>query len=169
MADARVTIRDATVDDVDVVFRFIEAMAEFEGRRAALQATPERIREALFGRERRSSVLLAEVDGRAVGFASYFRTYSTFLGRPGIWLDDLYVDAAARGSGIGTALLRHLARVASASGCGRIEWTAGADNQRGLEFYRRHGASVRDHVRRCRLDQEAIASLAAGPGPSRSA
>ncbi len=165
MTGRSVAIRKAAEGDVDVVFRFIQAMAEFEGRREALQATRERIREALFGTPAQAFVLLAERDGIAVGFASCFRTYSTFLGRPGLWLDDLYVDAPARGSGIGTALLRHLARLASADGCGRIEWSAGADNPRGLEFYRRNGATVRDHVRLCRLDQAAIARLAEGGLP----
>jgi GNAT superfamily N-acetyltransferase len=99
-----VAIRDATIDDIQLIFRFIQRIAEFDGRLGALQATPEIIREGLFGAVRHASVLLAKADGVAVGFASYFRTYSTFLGRPGIWLDDLFVDAEARGRGIGTAL-----------------------------------------------------------------
>jgi len=157
-----VAIRDATAADVQLIFRFIRSMAEFDGRLGALQATPEMIREGLFGVVPHASVLLAEVDGVAVGFASYFRTYSTFLGRPGIWLDDLYVDAEARGRGIGTALLRHIARTASAWGCGRIEWAAGIHNHRGIEFYRKNGANVRENVRLCRLDRDAISRLAEG-------
>ena len=157
-----VSIRDATAADVQLIFRFIQSMAEFDGRRGALQATPDMIREGLFGVAPQASVLLAEVDGIPVGFASYFRTYSTFLGRPGIWLDDLYVDAEARGRGVGTALLRHLARTADAWGCGRIEWTAGIHNHRGIEFYRRNGANVRENVRLWRLDHDAITRLADG-------
>ena len=101
MTSRSVAIRDATAEDVQLIFRFIESMAEFDGRLRALQATPEMIREGLFGAVPHAAVLLAEVDGVAVGFASYFRTYSTFLGRPGIWLDDLFVDVEARGCGIG--------------------------------------------------------------------
>jgi len=155
-----VAIRDATAEDVQLIFRFIESMAEFDGRLGALQATPEMIREGLFGAVPHAAVLLAEVDGVAVGFASYFRTYSTFLGRSGIWLDDLFVDVEARGRGIGTALLRHLARMATAWGCGRIEWTAGIHNDRGIDFYRRNGANVRENVRLCGLDRDAILRLA---------
>jgi GNAT superfamily N-acetyltransferase len=157
-----IAIRDATADDLPLIFRFMQKMAAFEGRLEALQATPERLLEALFGAVPQAAVLLAEVDGVPAGFASYFRTYSTFLGRPGIWLDDLYVDEDVRGRGIGTALLRQLARLASQWGCGRIEWTAGTHNQRGLEFYRRQGAAIRENVRLCRLDREAISRLAAG-------
>ncbi len=156
----RVAIRKATVDDVPLIFRFIEDFAEFDGRRARLQATPDMLRDGLFGAAPQASVVLAEVDGVPVGFASYFRTYSTALGRPGIWLDDLYVDEAARGRGIGTAVLRYLARLAQTSGCGRIEWTAGVENQRGLEFYRRSGATIREGALLCRLDRDAIRKLA---------
>jgi GNAT superfamily N-acetyltransferase len=162
VASRAIAIRDATADDIPLIFRFIQKMAAFDGRLEALQATPELLREALFGAVPHAAVLLAEVEGVPVGFASYFRTYSTFLGRPGIWLDDLYVDEDVRGRGIGTALLRQLARMASQWGCGRIEWTAGTHNRRGLDFYRRHGAIIREHVRLCRLDGDAISRLTAG-------
>ena len=156
-------IRPATADDVPVILRFLQRMAELDGRPTALQNTPEMIRDAMFGEAPQAFVLLADVDGDPVGFASYFRTYSTFLGRPGIWLDDLYVEAAARRQGIGTALLRHIARLAVAAGCGRIEWTVGVHNERAIDFYRQHGAILREHVRCCRLDRAAISQLAADP------
>ena len=155
-------VRDATLDDVPVILHFLQRMAELDGRPRAVESTPETIRDAMFGDAPQVFALLADLDASPVGFASYFRTYSTFLGRPGIWLDDLYVEEAARGGGIGTALLRHLARLAAAAGCGRIEWSVGIDNHRGIDFYRRHGAVVREHVRFCRLDRDAITQLAGG-------
>jgi len=145
-----------------MILHFLQRMAELDGRPRTLQSTPETIRGAMFGDRPQVLVLLAEVDDGVVGFASYFRTYSTFLGRPGIWLDDLYVEEAARGRGVGTALLRRLAHVAASAGCGRIEWSVGVENQRGIEFYRRHGAVLREHVRLCRLDLDAITQLAGG-------
>jgi GNAT superfamily N-acetyltransferase len=154
-------IRDATVDDVPVILHFLQRMAEVDGRSAPLQSTAQTIGTAMSGEAPQLAVLLAEVAGTPVGFASYFQTYSTFLGRAGIWLDDLYVEEAARRGGIGAALLRHLAGIAAAVGCGRIEWSVGVGNHRGIEFYRRHGAVVREHVRLCRLDRDAITRLAA--------
>src|SRR5205823_1745081 len=118
-----------------------------------LQSTAETIRSAMFGDRPQVFALVAEVGDRM---------YSTFLGRPGLWLDDLYVEEPARGGGTGEALLRHLANIAAAAGRGRIEWTVGIENQRAIDFYRRHGAVLREHVRLCRLDRDAITRLAGG-------
>jgi GNAT superfamily N-acetyltransferase len=155
-------IREASIGDVGVILHFLQRMADFDGRPTALKSTPETIRQSVFGDPPQVFVLVAEVDGTPAGFASYFRTYSTLLGQPGIWLDDLYVEENARGGGIGTALLRHLAHVAETAGCGRLEWTVGVNNSRGIDFYRRHGAILREHVRLCRLDLDAIARFASG-------
>ena len=93
--------------------------------------------------------MFAEIDGKPVGFAIYFLTFSSFLARPGIWLDDLYVDENARGLGAGKALLAHLAKLADERGYGRVEWVTAANNEKGLAFYRRNGARVQEVVRVC--------------------
>jgi GNAT superfamily N-acetyltransferase len=167
-SSAGIAVRHATASDLPLILRFIRKKAEFDRCPDAVEATEEKLRATLFSDTPRAHVLFAEMDGVAVGFAAYFTTYSTFLARPGIWLDDLFVDGEMRSQGIGEALMRHLARLAEAQGCGRIEWTAGAHNLRGIAFYRRLGAQVRENARLCRLDQHAIAQLAAEANPSRT-
>ena len=154
------TIRDACVDDLAVILEFVHKKAVFDGVPQAVQASAEKLRETLFADPPLAYVSLAEVGGRVVGFASYFFTFSTFLARPGIWLDGLYVDVDQRSQGVGRALMLFLARLARSKGCGRIEWTAASSNERGLEFYRRHGATIREGTRLCRLDLAAIERLA---------
>lgn len=146
--------------DLSVIIGFIHKKAAFDGVPLALQASAEKLRETLFADPPLAYVSLAEADGKAVGFASYFFTFSTFLACPGIWLDDLYVDADQRSQGVGRALLLFLARLAQSKGCGRIEWTAASSNERGLAFHRKHGATIREGTRLCRLDAAAIDLLA---------
>ena len=153
-------IRAAVEADLPLLLAFLRKKAEFDGCPEALQATPELLREGLFGPAPLAGVLFAEVEGEVVGFASYFATYSSFLARPGIWLDDLYVDEQVRSRGVGRALLEHLAGMARERGCGRIEWTAAAANSRALAFYRSHGASVSENSRLCRLNRDGIERLA---------
>ena len=98
--------------------------------------------------------------GQLVGLATYYPTFSTFLARPGLWLDDLFVDEEYRSRGVGMALMARLARIAEGRGCGRIEWTAAADNERGIAFYERCRASVRHGTRYIRLPREGIERLA---------
>jgi steroid delta-isomerase-like uncharacterized protein len=160
MRKAPFVIRQATPADIPVVLRFIAKKADFDGCPSEVEATEERLREALFGKEPLAGVLLGEVDNVLVGFASYFATYSTFLARPGVWMDDLFVDTEWRGRGLGRAILAELARMAVEKGCGRIEWTAGAHNERGIRFYRRHGAQVQENARLCRLDWKALVRFA---------
>src|SRR5437660_1329607 len=107
---AGISVRNATAADLPLILRFIRKKAEFDRCPDAVEATEEKLRATLFGVPPLAHVLFAEVDGVAVGFAAYFTTYSTFLARPGIWLDDLYVDAERRSQGIGEALLRHLTK-----------------------------------------------------------
>jgi GNAT superfamily N-acetyltransferase len=109
-------IRQATPGDIPVVLRFIAKKAEFDGCAHEVETTEERLREALFGEKPLAGVLLGEVDGAPVAFASYFATYSTCLTRPGIWLDDLFVDAEWRSRGLGKALLVEFARMAFGKG-----------------------------------------------------
>jgi GNAT superfamily N-acetyltransferase len=162
MIQASVNLREAVREDVPLILRFIRKLSVFDGAPDAVEATEERLEQTLFADPPLAHVVFAELDGKEVGFASYFFTYSTFLARPGIWLDDLYVDSDARSQGIGRALLVYLARLAKAKGCGRVEWTAAVSNERGLDFYRRNGASIRDRLRMCRLDSQGIDDLISG-------
>jgi GNAT superfamily N-acetyltransferase len=158
--EPNLTLRPAVEKDTALVLRFIGKKAEFDGVSGSVMATEGKLHEALFGDPPLAHVVLAEIDGRAIGFASYFFTYSTPLARAGIWIDDLYVDADLRSQGVGRALLVHIARLAKARGCGRVEWTVAVANERGLAFYRGNGASVREHSRLCRLDAAAIDRIA---------
>jgi GNAT superfamily N-acetyltransferase len=154
------TIRQACVDDLPLILEFIRKKAEFDGVPQAVQATAEALSRTLFAACPLAYVAFAEVSGKPVGFSSYFFTFSTFLARPGIWLDDLYVEENLRSQGVGRELLRFLARRARSKGCGRIEWTAAVSNERGLAFYSKHGATIREGTRLCRLDATAIDRLA---------
>ncbi len=160
MNELTANIRNATEQDVPLILSFLHKKAIFDGCPHAVTATPERIARALFGPAPAAGVLLAEVDGVARGFLSYFSTYSSFLARPGLWMDDLYVDEEVRSHGIGDQLLRHLARMARKQECGRIEWTVNSENRRGIQFYQRHGTKFLEYARVCRLDPAAIARLA---------
>jgi GNAT superfamily N-acetyltransferase len=159
MIQVAVNLRAAVREDVPLILRFIRKLSVFDGAPDAVEATEERLEQTLFGNPPLAHVVFAELDGKAVGFASYFFTFSTFLARPGIWLDDLYVDSDARSQGIGRALLVYLARLAKAKGCGRVEWTAAVSNERGLDFYRRNFASISERLRICRLDSQEIDNL----------
>jgi GNAT superfamily N-acetyltransferase len=155
-----VTIREALRQDAELILEFIRKKAGFDGVPDWVEATEEKLASELFGLKPVAFVLFAEIEGKAVGFAIYFLTFSSFLARPGIWLDDLYVDESARGRGAGKALLAHLAKIAEERGYGRVEWVTAADNAKGLAFYRRNGARVQETVRVLRLDRAAIAELA---------
>ena len=153
-------IRSAIREDIPLVMQFLKWKAEFDGCPERLIATPEALDKYLFGSDALGGVYLAEHNGNVIGFATYFSTFSSFLGRPGIWLDDLYVLEAERGRGAGTALLRQLAKTAQERGCGRLEWIVSATNSPAIAFYERIGAQVREHTRLCRVDTAAIEKLA---------
>jgi GNAT superfamily N-acetyltransferase len=154
------TIRLACETDMPAVMELLVLKAEFDGCRDALVATEEQLRQAFFSAPPKAQVLLALVDGQAIGLATYFPTFSTYVGKPGIWLDDLYVREGYRGRGIGKALMARLAQLAEDLGCGRIDWTVALSNDRGIAFYERHGARVH-HAGRCvRLGADAIERLA---------
>jgi GNAT superfamily N-acetyltransferase len=133
-------IRRATAADAPEVLRLVLALAEYEklGREAV--ATAADFEATLFGADPAAEVLLAVEDGRAVGLALYFRNYSTFLGRPGIYLEDLFVEPAWRGRGLGKALLKAVARTAVQRGCGRFEWAVLDWNAPAIRFYESLGA-----------------------------
>ncbi|MGB3510419.1 MAG: GNAT family N-acetyltransferase, partial [Microcoleaceae cyanobacterium] len=117
-----------------------------------LKATSEQLKKDLFCPKPLTSILLAEVGGKTVGFASYHRIYSTFLAQPGIWLDDLYLKPEYRGQNIGKALMTCLCQRAEETGCGRIDWTVNINNSHGIQFYEKMGANIIEKVRLCRLE-----------------
>ncbi len=133
-------IRPATPEDVPVLFDLICALAKYEQLSHLVTGSAELLRQHLFGPEAFVAALVAEVEGQVVGFALYFRNFSTFLTQPGIYLEDLFVLPEFRGRGIGKALLARVAQEAVAQGCGRLEWMVLDWNQPAMEFYRRLGA-----------------------------
>jgi GNAT superfamily N-acetyltransferase len=159
-------IRPATALDVPVLFDLICALAEYEKLSHLVTGSADLLRHYLFGPEALASALLAEVEGQAVGFALYFRNFSTFLTRPGIYLEDLFVLPEFRGRGIGKALLAQVAQEAVAKGYGRLEWMVLDWNQPAIEFYRRMGAQQHPEWILNRVvgaDLEALARLAKDP------
>ncbi|HEX2203446.1 MAG TPA: GNAT family N-acetyltransferase [Longimicrobium sp.] len=153
-------VRPATEADVPLVLRFIRELAEYEKLLHEVVATEARLRETLFGERAYAEVVIAEEGGEAVGFALFFHNYSTFLAQPGIYLEDLYVRPEARGRGVGRRLLAHLARLAKARGCGRLEWWVLDWNASAIRFYRSLGAEAMDDWTVFRLTGDALGRLA---------
>ena len=140
MIASTVHIRIAEPDDVDMIIAFIRELAEFEKLSHEVVVEKTNLSDALFGENPVAEVLIAESEREPVGFALYFRTFSTFLGRPGLYLEDLYVRPKHRGRGIGKRLLEGLAQVANERGYGRVEWAVLNWNQSAIDFYERMGA-----------------------------
>ncbi len=154
------TLRSATLDDVATIFRLIQALAEYEQLSHQVIGSRDQLQAHLFGPRPYAEVVLAEVGGSSVGFALFFYNYSTFLTAPGLYLEDLFVQPEYRGHGIGKALLQHLAQLALARGCGRLEWSVLDWNELALGFYRRCGAQVLPDWRICRVTDLALSRLA---------
>jgi GNAT superfamily N-acetyltransferase len=154
--------RSARPQDVGVVFDFIRELAEYERLSHAVSATPDDIAAALFGPAPRAFAEIAEFDGEPVGFALWFYNFSTFVGRCGLYLEDLYVRPSARGAGAGKALLRRLAQRCVAEGLGRFEWSVLDWNAPAIGFYDGLGAASLDDWRIRRLSGEALKRLAEG-------
>ncbi len=152
-------VRPATVDDVPQVLAFIRGLAEYERLTHLVEATEENVRETLFGETPRAEVLLGYVDGVAAGFAVYFHTYSTFLARPGLYLEDIFVLPEHRRRGLGTLLMRRVAAVAVERGCGRFEWAALDWNTDAHRFYEGLGAEMLAEWRLFRMTGEALRRL----------
>jgi GNAT superfamily N-acetyltransferase len=159
MISSTVSIRAATVNDIDTILTLIHLKADFDGCPGSVEATYDQLKADLFGTHPLACIVLAEVDGNPIGFASYHRIYSTFLAKPGLWLDDLYLKPDFRHQGIGTALIHHLCQIAQEIGCGRVDWTVATANEIGIRFYEKMGATLLPSVRLCRLNQAAIAKV----------
>lgn len=153
-------IRPAVRDDVPLLIELIVALADYERLRDEVVLDAALLETHLFGERPAAEAVIAEVDGEAVGFALFFPSFSTFLGRPGIWLEDLFVLPERRGGGIGRALLAHLAGLVVERGCGRLEWSALDWNEPALAFYRELGARVMPEWHLHRLDGAALAAVA---------
>ncbi len=155
-----IQITFATETDLPVILAFIRGLAEYEKLSHQCVATEELLRASLFGEKAYAEVLIARMDGVPVGFALFFHNYSTFLAKPGIYLEDVFVPPEHRGKGIGKALLKRIAQIAVERNCGRFEWSVLDWNEPSIQFYKRIGASVMDDWRICRMNAEQIAKLA---------
>lgn len=161
-------IRPATVADVATIAELIRALASYENLSESVVLDEDRLREHLFGARPFAEVLVAEEDGVVVGFALFFHNYSTFLGRPGIYLEDLFVRPEHRRRGHGKALLTAVARLASERGCGRLEWSVLDWNEPAIAFYRSLGAVPLEEWTTFRLTGEALRGMAGPPYQDRS-
>jgi GNAT superfamily N-acetyltransferase len=161
-ADASVRIVPATRADVALVLDFIRELAEYEHEPAAVAATPALIEAALFGERPAAECVIAYLDAAPVGFALWFQTFSTWTGRPGLWLEDLFVRPAWRRHGVGRALLIYLARLCRERGYGRFEWSVLDWNAPALAFYRALGAVPLEEWTPQRLSGVSLERLADG-------
>ena len=153
-------IRPATLADIPIILELIRALATYERAPNDVTATEKGLAEVLFGENPAAEVLLAFENETAVGFAVFFHNFSTWLGRPGLYLEDLFVRPEDRGKGYGRALLIHLAKIARDRGCGRLEWAVLDWNEPAIEFYRKLGAKSMDEWTVFRLTRDGIAKLA---------
>jgi GNAT superfamily N-acetyltransferase len=160
-ADIPFDIRAAEPRDVADIVRLIRRLAEFEHLEHLVQATPETLEPHLFGPRPVAEALVVDSGARVVGFALFFTNFSTFLARPGLYLEDLFVEPELRGRGIGQALLTRLAELAAERSCGRFEWSVLDWNVNAIRFYERMGATVMPEWRICRIAGDTLAAYGA--------
>jgi GNAT superfamily N-acetyltransferase len=153
-------IRSAREQDIDVIFELIKGLAEFENLSDRVTGNTELLRSHLFGERPYAEVIVAELDERAIGFALFFYSYSTFLTQPGLYLEDVFVRPEYRRQGVGKALMTTVAKIAHDRGCGRLEWSVLDWNQNAIEFYQSLGATVLPEWRICRMTVETLAEIA---------
>ncbi|MCL6432982.1 MAG: GNAT family N-acetyltransferase [Leptolyngbyaceae cyanobacterium HOT.MB2.61] len=156
----RIRLRAATRNDVSILFDLVKSLAEYENLSHAVTGNEELLREHLFGNRPYAEAVLAEYTGKPAGFALFFYNYSTFLTKPGMYLEDLFVLPEYRRHGIGTALFNYLAQRAIAEGCGRMEWSVLDWNEPAIAFYKRMGADILPDWRICRVTGVALEELA---------
>ncbi len=147
-------------EDSTLIVQFIRELARYEKAEHEVQATEQSIRETIFGSDSTTHALICELDGKAVGFAVYFFNYSTWVGKYGLYLEDLYVTPDARGTGAGKYILKHLAQIAVAKDCGRFEWNVLDWNQPAIDFYESLGAKPQNEWVGYRLTGKALLDLA---------
>ena len=156
-----IAIRPATPADLPLIAELIRALADYERLAEAVRFDETALAQHLFGPRPHAEVVIGEVDGEAQGFALFFHNFSTFEGRPGLYLEDLFVRPAARGAGLGKALLAHLAHLAVERGCARFEWSVLDWNAPAIAFYESLGAEMQTDWRIMRVEGEALSALAA--------
>ena len=154
------TIRPATINDAGLILRFIRELADYEKLLHEVIADEATLKQSLFGETPHAKVLIGEYNGVAVSFALYFHNFSTFLGRPGIYLEDLYVQPTMRGKGLGKILLGYLASLAIELNCGRLEWWVLDWNKPAIDFYQSLGAQPMDEWTVNRVTGQALGKLA---------
>ncbi|RCJ15229.1 GNAT family acetyltransferase [Nostoc sp. ATCC 43529] len=160
-SSSNLIVRFAQPADYSVLFNLIEGLAEYEKLSHAVTGNAVALKEHLFGSHRYIEAILAESSGQAVGFALFFHNYSTFLTKPGIYLEDLFVLPEYRRQGIGKSLLTKVAQIAVERNCGRLEWSVLDWNESAQAFYRSMGASILDDWRICRVTEDALNKLGA--------
>jgi GNAT superfamily N-acetyltransferase len=156
MNSRNISIREANQRDIPAIMELIHLKAEFDGCPKSVEASSQQLEIDLFGEKPLAFVLLAEVNRYIIGLATYHFTYSTFLAKPGIWLDDLYIKAEHRSHRVGQGLMLRLRQIGQEKGCGRIDWTVAVSNERGIKFYERIGAKIINKVKLCRLDGQEL-------------
>ena len=154
------TIRPATIVDVPIILQLIRDLATYERAPNEVRATETQLTDVLFGEKPVAEVLLAFEDEMPIGFAVFFHNFSTWLGKPGLYLEDLFVKPEVRGKGYGRALLIHLAKIARDRSCGRMEWAVLDWNEPAIQFYKKIGAQPLDEWQIFRLTRDGIAKLA---------
>jgi GNAT superfamily N-acetyltransferase len=160
IGESMITIRPATEADTGIILSFIKALAEYEKLADMVIATEQSLQRHLFGRHPVAEALIGSLDDVPVGFALFFQTFSTFLAKPGIFLEDLFVIPAARGKGVGRALLREVGRLAVARDCGRLEWAVLNWNDPAIAFYKKLGALPLDDWTTYRMTSDTLRTLA---------
>ena len=155
-------LRAATPADLTSIVGLIRELAVYEHLEHLMVTTPDSLHPHLFGPRPAAECVVGEVDGTVVAFALFFTTFSTFLGKPSLYLEDLYVQPAHRGSGLGKALLQHLGGLAVERGCGRFEWCVLDWNESAIRFYERMGATVLPDWRLCRVTGDALVAFGRG-------
>ncbi|MGG6462269.1 GNAT family N-acetyltransferase [Solilutibacter silvestris] len=162
---ARIAIRPAVAADVPLILELIRALGEYERLAHEVTATEADLHAQLFGARPAAEVLIGEIDGQPAGFALFFHNFSTFLAKPGLYLEDVFVRPEHRGAGLGKALMVELARIAVERGCGRFEWSVLDWNQPSIDFYRSLGAVGMDEWTVQRVSGEALQRLASAAKP----
>lgn len=159
MNQNKIEIKCATIDDVPLILKLIKELAEYEQLLHEVVATETRLQETLFGERAHAEVILGYLNDQPVGFALFFHNFSTFLGSPGIYLEDLYVKSEARGQGIGKRMFAYLAQLAKDRNCGRLEWWVLDWNETAINFYNSLGAQAMDEWTVYRVTGEALDKL----------
>jgi GNAT superfamily N-acetyltransferase len=157
-----VNLRRASPEDVPTILGFIHELAIYERAPDAVKMTAPQLHDALFGTKPRAEALLVEIDGTPQGFAVWYESFNTWTGKPGLYLEDLFVTPAARGQGAGKAIFQHLANIAVARDYARMEWSVLDWNEPAINFYKSRGAEALDEWTKYRLTGDALRALATG-------